>query len=299
MAGIPTTEQRNPASFQIDTKTTEEILRIINNEDKAVPAVVGAAIPQITKLVDRLVECFEEGGRLFYLGAGTSGRLGVLDASECPPTYGVPPEMVKGFIAGGDEALRRSIEGAEDNREGGIDQLKSEGFCSKDMLVGITASGSAPYVIGAMEYARKLGSPVGAISCNESSLTFGYADFPIYLPVGPEIIAGSTRMKSGTAQKLVLNMITTSAMIRLGKVYNNFMIDLMPMNAKLVERSLRLIAEITGCGAEKAASVFEESGRVIRTAIIMASLDVDKDAAEKLLVSGGNNINRALELFRK
>ena len=299
MKEIPVTEQRNPASYQIDTKSTAEILTIINNEDKKVPEAVSQAIPQLTRLVDRAVEVFQKGGRLFYLGAGTSGRLGVLDASECPPTYGVSPDMVQGFIAGGDAALRRSIEGAEDDVKHGIDQLRGAGFSVADMLVGITASGSAPYVLGALRYARSLGSPTGAISCNKDSHTFELADYPIYLPVGPEIVTGSTRMKSGTAQKLALNMITTTAMIRLGKVYNNFMIDLMPVNAKLVERSKRLINEITGCGEVRAAQIFEDSGRKIRTAVIMASLAVSKEEAEALLKQGNGNINNALNAYKR
>ena len=299
MKEIPVTEQRNPASYQIDTKSTAEILTIINNEDKKVPEAVSQAIPQLTRLVDRAVEVFQKGGRLFYLGAGTSGRLGVLDASECPPTYGVSPDMVQGFIAGGDAALRRSIEGAEDDEKHGIDQLRGAGFSVADMLVGITASGSAPYVLGTLRYARSLGSPTGAISCNKDSHTFELADYPIYLPVGPEIVTGSTRMKSGTAQKLALNMITTTAMIRLGKVYNNFMIDLMPVNAKLVERSKRLINEITGCGEVRAAQIFEDSGRKIRTAVIMASLAVSKEEAEALLKQGNGNINNALNVYKR
>ena len=299
MKEIPVTEQRNPASYQIDTKSTAEILTIINNEDKKVPEAVSKAIPQLTQLVDCVVEVFQKGGRLFYLGAGTSGRLGVSDASECPPTYGVSPDMVQGFIAGGDAALRRSIEGAEDDENHGIDQLRGAGFSAADMLGGITASGSAPYVLGALRYARSLGCPTGAISCNKDSRTFELADYPIYLPVGPEIVTGSTRMKSGTAQKLALNMITTTAMIRLGKVYNNFMIDLMPVNAKLVERSKRLINEITGCGETCAARIFEDSGRKIRTAVIMASLEVSKEEAEALLKQGNGNINNALDAYKR
>ena len=207
--------------------------------------------------------------------------------------------MVQGFIAGGDAALRRSIEGAEDDENHGIDQLRGADFSASDMLVGITASGSAPYVLGALRYARSLGSPTGAISCNKDSRTFELADYPIYLPVGPEIVTGSTRMKSGTAQKLALNMITTTAMIRLGKVYNNFMIDLMPVNAKLVERSKRLINEITGCGESRAARIFEDSGRKIRTAVIMASLEVSKEEAEALLKQGNGNINNALDAYKR
>lgn len=297
MKGVPETEQRNPVSYQIDTKTTAEILMIINNEDKTVPDAVAQAIPQLTELVDHVVAVFRNGGRLFYIGAGTSGRLGVLDASECPPTYGIPPDMIQGLIAGGDAALRHSIEGAEDNDTLGIEQLRTAGFSIEDILIGITASGSTPYVQGALRYARSMGSATGVISCNKESYTFQLADYAIFLPVGPEIITGSTRMKAGTAQKLVLNMITTTAMIKLGKVYNNYMIDLMPVNAKLIERSKRLIDEITGCGAVHAAQIFEDSGRKMRTAVVMATLHIQRKEAEALLLKGHNNINTAFTMY--
>lgn len=295
MSTLPVTEQRNPHSYKIDTKSTEEILRIINSEDKTVPLAVEKAIPELTRLVDRLVDCFKTGGRLFYCGAGTSGRLGVLDASECPPTYGVPPSMVQGLIAGGLPALTTSVEGAEDDPLACVFQMKEAGFCAKDMLVGITASGQAPYVLGALDYARSLGCPTGAISSNADSKTFEHADYAIYIPVGPEIVTGSSRMKSGTGQKLVLNMITTTAMIRLGKVYNNFMIDLRPLNSKLVLRSKRLIAEILSCSLEEAETCFEGSGRVIRTAVVMGALGISRSEAENLLAKNGGNINFALD----
>ncbi len=294
MSDVPLTEQRNPASFQIDLKTTEEILRIINAEDKTIPLVIEQSIPSLANLIDCLVECFKAGGRLFYLGAGTSGRLGVLDASECPPTYGVSPDMVQGFIAGGDVALRKSVENAEDDSQQGIEQLQGENFSSKDMLIGITASGSAPYVVGAMQYAQSLGSPVGAIGCNKNSLIFTCCEFPICIPVGPEIVTGSTRMKAGTAQKLVLNMITTTAMIRLGKVYNNYMIDLVPVNAKLIKRSIRLIKEITNCDVEVAENAFYASDKQVRTAIVMVLFALSKDEAKELLDTNDKNINKIL-----
>lgn len=299
MKHVLETEQSNPVSYQIDTKTTVEILTIINNEDKKVPDAVAQAIPQLTKLVDHAVSIFENNGRLFYIGAGTSGRIGVLDASECPPTYGVSQEMIQGLIAGGDEALRRSVEGAEDDDSMGIEQLRAAGFSAQDMLIGITASGSSPYVLGAMRYAHSIGSVTGALSCNKESCTFKIADYAVFLPVGPEIITGSTRMKAGTAQKLVLNMISTTAMIKLGKVYNNFMIDLMPLNTKLIERSKRLIDEITGCGAVNAAQIFDASGGKIRTAVVMAALHVTRNEAERLLQKGKNNINTAFKIYNE
>ncbi len=221
-----TTESRNESSMDIDSRSTTEILRIINAEDKRVPFAVEQAIDRIGALVDDVVAAFKKGGRLFYIGAGTSGRLGVLDASECPPTFGVSPTMVQGLIAGGNDALVRSIEGAEDDSEAGVLELKRVGFTAIDILVGITASGQAPYVLGAMAWVRELGAVVAAISCNRNSKTFDFAKHSIFLDVGPEVVTGSTRMKAGTAQKLTLNMVTTTAMIRIGKVYRNLMVDL-------------------------------------------------------------------------
>jgi len=291
---LPTTEQRNPVSDRIDTKSTLEILSIINGEDRKVPLAVASAIGEIAALVDSVVEAFHAGGRLIYIGAGTSGRLGVLDASECPPTYGVSPEMVQGIIAGGTKALTRSVENAEDDPEAGVQALRDIGFCPRDVLVGITASGQAPFVLGALRYAKDLGAAVAAISCNQDSATFQHARFRIYLPVGPEIVAGSTRMKAGTAQKLTLNMITTASMIRIGKVYNNLMVDLIPLNHKLVLRSKRLVMEATGCGPEEAEAFYERSGRKPKTAILMALLGVEREEAERLLETGGGSINRAI-----
>jgi N-acetylmuramic acid 6-phosphate etherase len=292
-----TTEGRNAHSMDIDRKSSAEILRIINAEDKTVPFAVENAIPAIAALVDDVVAAFRKGGRLFYIGAGTSGRLGVLDASECPPTYGVPPTMVQGLIAGGQEALTRSIEGAEDDAEAGVAELERLGFGPDDVLVGITASGQAPYVLGAMARAQELGAPVAAISCNRGSKTFKLARHVIYLDVGPEVVTGSTRMKAGTAQKLVLNMVTTAAMIRFGKVFQNLMVDLKPVNRKLIERSKRLIRQATGCGLEEAETAFEASGRRPKTAIIMVLLKVGAEEALRLETEGGGRIADAVALF--
>lgn len=285
MDKIATTEMRNPASVGIDRKSTWEILRIINTEDKKVPYAVETALDEIAAVTDRVVAAFKQGGRLLYIGAGTSGRLGVLDASECPPTYGVSPQMVQGIIAGGEAALTHSIEGAEDDGQAGEDACKAHHLTSKDVLIGITANGGAPFVVQALRYAKSLGCAISAISCNQVSPVFDLVEpkMRIYLPVGPEIITGSTRMKSGTAQKLVLNMITTTAMIRLGKVYNNLMVDLKPVNAKLVDRSIRMIQEITACGEEMARDAFRESGSDTRKAIVMVALGVDAPQAERLL----------------
>ncbi|GHV91418.1 N-acetylmuramic acid 6-phosphate etherase [Spirochaetia bacterium] len=286
-----TTEKRNESSGDIDSKTSLEILTIINNEDKKVPPAIEKIIPEIAALVDDIVAAFKKGGRLIYIGAGTSGRLGILDASECPPTYGVSPGMVQGFIAGGREALTKSIESAEDRRDEGVGELKDIGFCVDDVLVGITASGQAPYVLGALEYARDLGAVTGAISCNANSKTFDLTKHRLFVDVGPEVVTGSTRMKSGTAQKLVLNMLSTASMIRMGKVYKNLMVDLKPVNHKLILRSIRLIRELTGCSEEQARESFEASEKNPKAAIVMVLLKVDRRRAEELLEEAEGHIS--------
>ncbi|GHU78014.1 N-acetylmuramic acid 6-phosphate etherase [Spirochaetia bacterium] len=290
-----TTEKRNESSNDIDSKNSFEILAIINNEDKKVPPAIEKILPEIAALVDDIVAAFKKGGRLVYIGAGTSGRLGVLDASECPPTYGVSPDMVQGLIAGGRDALTKSIESAEDRREEGIEELKGIDFCADDVLVGITASGQAPYVLGALEYARNLGAVTGAISCNANSKTFDLAKHRLFVDVGPEVVTGSTRMKSGTAQKLVLNMLSTAAMIRIGKVYKNLMVDLKPVNHKLILRSIRLIREVTGCSEEQARESFEKSGKTPKTAIVMVLLKVDRQRAQELLEEAEGHISILLK----
>jgi N-acetylmuramic acid 6-phosphate etherase len=291
-----TTEQPNLVSENIDSMDALGIVRVMNQEDRKVALAVGEVLSQIASLIEDIVASFKRGGRLIYIGAGTSGRLGVLDASECPPTFGTPPEMVQGLIAGGKEALTRSIENAEDREEDGVRDLREIGFCEKDVLVGITASGQAPYVLAALSYARDLGSVTGAISCNRNSKTFQVAKHKIYLDVGPEIIAGSTRLKAGTAQKMVLNMLTTASMILLGKVYKNLMIDLTPVNRKLVERSYRLIQRVTGCSRETAQAAFEASGKRPKTAIVMVSIGVDREQAELLLQRSEGNVRKAIAL---
>jgi N-acetylmuramic acid 6-phosphate etherase len=294
-----TTEQRNESSLDIDSASSLEIVRIINTEDKKVPLAVEKILPEIAALVDDVVGAFKKGGRLFYIGAGTSGRLGVLDASECPPTYGVDPEMVQGIIAGGREALTCSIENAEDRAEDGAGDLANASFGRDDALVGITASGQAPYVLGALEYAKNLGAVTGAISCNRNSKTFEIAKHKLFVNVGPEVVTGSTRMKSGTAQKLVLNMISTASMIRLGKVYRNLMVDLKPVNHKLVLRSLRLIREVTGCSEEKAREALEASAcgsiKNPKAAIVMVLLGKNREEALALLEKSGGHISALVE----
>ncbi|MDD2394290.1 MAG: N-acetylmuramic acid 6-phosphate etherase [Sphaerochaeta sp.] len=296
--GLLTTEQCNDNSANIDELSVFQILQIMNNEDKTVPYAVEKQLPVIEALVTDIVASFKKGGKLVYIGAGTSGRLGVLDASECPPTFGVSRLMVQGVIAGGREALVRSIENAEDDKEAGINELKSIQFGKNDVLVGITASGQAAYVIGAMEYAKDLGAVVGAISCNKDSKTFAAAKHAVFLDVGPEIITGSTRLKAGTAQKLVLNMLTTASMIRLGKVYHNLMVDLTPVNHKLVERSKRLIKQATGCTEAEAAKAFTESGKRPKVAILMILLGVDAQTALALEEQSSGPISEMIRLYQ-
>jgi N-acetylmuramic acid 6-phosphate etherase len=298
MLELFTTEQCNANSIHIDEMPVFEILRIINNEDKTVPMAVECQLDTIAALVEDVVVSFKQGGRLVYIGAGTSGRLGVLDASECPPTFGVSPTMVQGLIAGGMDALTRSIENAEDDAEAGIAALEKINFTHKDVLVGITASGQAPYVLGAMTKAQQIGAVVAALSCNQGSKTFACAKHAIYLDVGPEVLTGSTRMKAGTAQKLVLNMITTASMIRVGKVYHNLMVDLTPVNKKLVERSKRLIRQATSCTPEVAGRMFEESGRKPKIAILMILLGIGRETAEFLNQKNGQPIAEIVNMYK-
>ena len=289
------TEQANPASALIDTVSTLEMLRIINEEDKRVALAVEAELPQIALAVDAIVAGMEAGGRLFYTGAGTSGRLGVLDASECPPTYNVSPELVQGFIAGGDKALRKAVEGAEDSRELGAEEMMAMGFCGADMLCGIAASGRTPYVLGAMAKAKELGALTIAVSCSPGSELSGAADIAIEVLPGPEVVTGSTRMKAGTATKLVLNMLSTGALIRLGYVYGNLMVNVQPTNEKLVDRAIRIVMQAVGVEREAASELFESSGRVVRTAIVMGRLKLDREEAERRLSLAGNRISVAIQ----
>jgi N-acetylmuramic acid 6-phosphate etherase len=287
------TEQRNPASEGIDTKPTEEVLNIISEQDSLVPAAVRVAIPHIAKVVDRTVDALRHGGRLYYIGAGTSGRLGVLDASECPPTFSVPPELVQGIIAGGESALARATEATEDDPESGARDLLDRGFTGNDILVGIAASGRTPYVLGAIAKARELGAATAGISCTPASELSRAVDMPIELLVGPEIVAGSTRLKAGTATKLVLNMISTSVMIRLGCVYGNLMVNVQPRNEKLRDRATRIISEAAQVPYERAAELLAEAGEV-KTAIVMAARGIDRGEAERLLAGADGILGRVV-----
>ncbi len=261
------TEQPNPASAHIDSLSTEEMLRVINAEDRKVAEAVGREIPSIARAVDTIAQTLSRGGRLFYIGAGTSGRLGVLDASECPPTFGVAPETVQGIIAGGDGALTRAAETTEDDPAIGARDLAARGFTSNDILAGIAASGRTPYVLGAVAEAKRLGALVIGVSCAPDSELAHAADIAITPLVGPEVIAGSTRMKSGTAQKLVLNMLTTGAFIRLGYVYGNLMVNVQPNNAKLLDRARRIVAQAAGVSYQRAGELLADAGNNVRAAI--------------------------------
>lgn len=282
------TEQINPASVDFDTLPTEQMLAIINNEDKKVALSVEKELPRIAAAVDAIVETISTGGRLFYTGAGTSGRLGVLDASECPPTFNVPPEMVQGLIAGGDYALRDAVEGAEDSFARGNAELEAAGFSKDDILCGIAASGRTPYVMGSIEFARHIGARTIGLACVPDSAVGKVVDFPIEPFPGPEVVTGSTRMKAGTATKLVLNMLTTGALVRLGYVYSNLMVNVQPKNEKLVDRAQRIIMVVARVDRREAARAFEASGRDVRTAAVMARLNVGRDeAVERLAEAGG------------
>lgn len=288
------TEQANAASAGIDRVSTEEMLRIINTEDRKVAEAVAAEIPAIARAVDAVVRAIGGGGRLFYIGAGTSGRLGVLDAAECPPTYNVPPDMVQGVIAGGEAALARATEASEDDRASGARDLNARGFTGADVLCGIAASGRTPYVLGAIERARQLGATTIGLSCVPGSELALAAEIAITPVTGPEVVTGSTRMKAGTATKLVLNMLTTGAMIRLGYTFGNLMVNVQPKNVKLRDRARRIIAQAAQVDVDEAGRLLDAAGSV-RTAIIMARLDVRREEAEARLAAHGNVVARVLE----
>ena len=289
-----TTEQRNPRSMNIDCLSAIEIVQLINQEDQLVAKAVEKCVPHIAAAVEKIEHAFLNGGRLVYIGAGTSGRLGVLDASECPPTYGVSPEMVVGIIAGGERALRHPIEGAEDNRAQGKADLQAVDFCEKDVLVGIAASGRTPYVIGALEYAKLLGATTISIASNANSAMAQIADIAIETIVGAEVLTGSSRMKSGTAQKLVLNMLTTASMIRIGKCYQNLMVDVQASNEKLKARAIKIVMEATECSKAVAEATLKQADNHAKLAIMMILSNLNKAEAEKLLTENQGKLRLAL-----
>jgi len=288
------TEQRNPASRDIDSLPTLEMLRIINREDQKVAEAVAEEIDHIATAVDSIVAAMGRGGRLFYIGAGTSGRLGVLDASECPPTFNVSADLVQGIIAGGSSALERATEATEDDPDTGVADLEARGFTGADVLVGVAASGRTPYVLGAVRRARELGAVTIGISCTPDSELSGEVNIPIEPLPGPEVLAGSTRMRAGTATKLVLNMLSTGVMIRLGHVYGNLMVNVQPKNEKLLDRSRRIITEAAGVSYERATELLEQSGRQVKVAIVMGKLGVGRASAEKQLHEASGRISLAV-----
>ena len=289
------TEQRNPNSMHVDSLSALEIVQLMNEEDKQVPLAIEKCLPQIAQAVERIVAAFQQGGRLVYIGAGTSGRLGVLDASECPPTFGVSPEMVKGIIAGGERALRHPIEGAEDSKEQAVIDLQTIQFSSKDVLVGIAASGRTPYVIGALEYAKSLGSVTVSIASNPNSAMANIVDIAIDTVVGPEVLTGSSRLKSGTAQKLVLNMLTTASMILMGKCYQNLMVDVQASNEKLKARAIRIVMQATDCDKALAEETLKLADQNAKLAIMIILSGLDRAQAEALLEKHHGKLQLALK----
>ena len=289
------TEQRNPNSMHVDSLSALEIVQLMNEEDKQVPLAIEKCLPQIAQTVECIVAAFQQGGRLVYIGAGTSGRLGVLDASECPPTFGVSPEMVKGIIAGGERALRNPIEGAEDSKAQAVVDLQTIQFSSKDVLVGIAASGRTPYVIGALEYAKSLGSVTVSIESNPNSAMANIVDIAIDTVVGPEVLTGSSRLKSGTAQKLVLNMLTTASMILMGKCYQNLMVDVQASNEKLKARAIRIVMQATDCDKALAEETLKQADQNAKLAIMMILSGLDRAQAEALLEKHQGKLQLALK----
>ncbi|MBA9024887.1 N-acetylmuramic acid 6-phosphate etherase [Peribacillus huizhouensis] len=292
------TEKRNPNTMNIDELSSVDIIKLINNEDKKVPVAVEIILPEIAQMVDEIVDSFQKGGRLIYVGAGTSGRLGVLDASECPPTYGTDPSLVVGLIAGGVRALQNAVEGAEDDQEQAKEDIRSLHVSEKDCVIGIAASGRTPYTISAMKQAKELGATVGAIICSPDSEMGNVADIPMFVEAGPEVITGSTRMKAGTAQKLVLNMLTTASMIKMDKVYSNLMIDVQPTNEKLRERAKAIVAEATGISITDADDALRSYGSV-KAAILAIVTGVKGKSVQVTLNKHNGKLKEAIEDLTK
>ena len=292
------TEQRNPRSRGLDRKSTLDILRALNREDARVAPAVRRELPKIARAVDAIVKALSEGGRLFYIGAGTSGRLAVLDAAECPPTFGTPPKMVQAIIAGGARALQHASEGAEDSAAGGARDLRRAGLTSKDVVVGLAASGTTPYVLGALAYAKRRGAVTVGVTSNPKSPVARAARIAIAPDTGPEAISGSTRMKAGTAQKLVLNLLSTAAMVRLGRVYENWMVHVALTNQKLRRRGVRILEEATGVDASTAEHAVRQAGNDLATALVMLKADVGALEARERLAATDGNVRKALEGVR-
>ncbi len=294
-----TTEEPNPNSSEIDRLSTLDALRIINSEDKKIAEAIERILPAIAQAVDAIAARLQNGGRLIYVGTGTSGRLGVLDASECPPTFGVSPELVQGIIAGGYEACYKAVEASEDDREAGAADLKSRNVNSNDAVVGIAASGRTPYTIGAVEYARSIGALTLCITCNENTALAAAVEIPLEPIVGPEVIAGSTRMKSGTAQKLVLNMLSTMTLVKLGYVKGNRMANMQTKNIKLRERAIGIISDECGVDATTAQATLEAAGWLLPVALVMQQANVERGAAENALQRAQQSVNLAIDILSR
>lgn len=291
----PPTEQRNPLSAELDKLATLEMVRLLNRLDATIPAVIAETLPQIAQTIDQITTTLATGGRLFYQGAGTSGRLAVLDAVELLPTFSIPPDRVIGLIAGGATAMLRSVEGAEDDAEQGKCDLQEHTFCGQDMLVGVAASGRTPYVLGGLHYAREIGAPTAVVVCNPASPLATAADIAIEVVTGPEVLTGSTRLRAGTATKLVLNMLSTCAMVKLGKVYGNLMVDVRPTNAKLRQRAMRIVTEITGVDPAAAETLLQEAGWQVKTAVVMGLAGIDAAEAQRRLEQCGGRVRTAIQ----
>lgn len=287
------TEQRNPNSMNLDTLSVQEMTKLMNEEDATVTTAIQQSMRSINELIEAVIERMEKGGRLFYIGAGTSGRLGVLDAAECVPTFGTAPEWVQGMIAGGGKAVLEAVEGAEDSEELAVKDLKEKNLNEKDVVVGIAASGRTPYVKGGLKYAKEIGAQTGSISNNPNAAISALANYPVEVVTGPEVLTGSTRLKAGTAQKLVLNMISTVTMVKLGKVYENLMVDVQATNEKLVDRSKRIIMEATDCTFEEAEQYYQQTGSV-KTAIVQILAKVTSEEAEQLLNQKQGRVREAI-----
>lgn len=293
------TEQRNPKTLNIDKLSTLELVEVINEEDQAVPRAISKILPKIAEAIDIIASSFAKGGRLFYVGAGTSGRLGILDAVECPPTFSTEPEMVQGLIAGGTPAIFKAQEGAEDKKELGANDLIAKNLTDKDVVVGIAASGRTPYVIGALRYAQSIGVKTIGVACSENPDLGEYSDILLVALVGPEVITGSTRLKAGTAQKLILNMLSTGSMIKLGKVYGNLMVDVKSSNKKLEERAKRIVMTATGVEEDEAVNALAKANGNAKKAIFMILANVDAELAEESLSISKGNLRLALENLAK
>jgi N-acetylmuramic acid 6-phosphate etherase len=290
-----TTEKRNPNTMHLDQMSVGQVLELMNKEDQQVPEVIAEALGQIEAAVETIIQSLKAGGRLIYFGAGTSGRLGVLDAAECVPTFGVSPDLVVGLIAGGDKAMVEAVEGAEDSLTLAEEDFKKLNLNANDTVVGIAASGRTPYVIGGLQYAQSIGAKTVSIACNQQAKISGFAQIPIEVDCGPEVLTGSTRLKAGTAQKLILNMLSTVSMIGIGKVYQNLMVDVQATNEKLEERSKRIIMAATECSYEEAASYFEAANHKVKVAIVMILTNLDATEASQKINAANGFVNQVLQ----